>query len=212
MPDWQLWSLEPLFNHRKSSAWEMAKQTSFPSPSHSPDRGDRREAQWAILLHRLLKCLKALRASSHQPSWAAGWEITQGTHKTNPHTQTTGECESVFWESCSLLLFFKTSLFLKTKIIRKRWTFSHNDLASFFFCWHFYRQGNQDQCQHDHLDFSFFQILCFWQKRMPINMSVISLIRRLIKNTICKIFSYKIQKWNTGLFSSLQNGNNFKIF
>lgn len=36
MPDWQLWSLESLFNRRKSTAREMAKQTSFPSPAPQP--------------------------------------------------------------------------------------------------------------------------------------------------------------------------------
>jgi len=61
----------------------------------------------------------------------------------------------------------------------------------------------QDQRQHEHLDISFFQIQWFWQKRMLINMSVISLIRTFIKNIICKILSYKTQKWkNWPIFNS----------
>lgn len=207
MPDWQLWSLESLFNHRKRTAREMTKQTSFPSPISA-----REEGSTVGYPYPLASLPKMTRVGSHQPSWASGRKVTQGTHKTGPGTQSTGESMSLLWESLSLLLSLKSWLFLKTKIIRENRTFSRHDLASFF-CWHFYWQALPRSMTAWSFRFLIFQILCFWQKRMLINMSVISLIRTsLIKNIVCKIFSYKTQKWKTGLFSTLQNGNNFEIF
>lgn len=51
-------------------------------------------------------------------------------------------------------------------------------------------ENYQIQCQQDHFYFSCFQ----WQKRTLINMSVISLIRTLIENVVCKILSDTKQK------------------
>lgn len=207
MPDWQLWSLESLFNRRKSAAREMAKQTSFSSPISA-----REEGSTVGYPAPLDSPPKTPRAGTHQLSWASGREVTRGTHKTGPGTQSPGESRSPFGESLSLLLSLKSWLFLKTKIIRENWTFSHVVIWLLVSVDIFIDKHYQDQCQHDHLDFSFFQILCFWQERMLINMSVISLIRTLIKNIVRKIFSYKTQKRKTGQFSTLQNGNNFEIF
>lgn len=95
--------------------------------------------------------------------------------------QSTGESKRLSWESLSLLLSLRIWLFLKTKIIRKKNGLFHVQFASFL-CWHFYWQILSRSVPA--LSFRFF-FFCtfrgFVRKRKLINMSVISLIRTLIK-------------------------------
>lgn len=108
MPDWQLWSLEPLFNHRECTAWGMAK---LPSPARStapsvPRGGKHSGVSFPTGFYSAFK---------HSGQAATAF---MGTHKASPHGQTTGECQSAFWESPSLLLSFK-SFFSRQRSLEK---------------------------------------------------------------------------------------------
>lgn len=127
----RLTRLESLFNLRKSTAREMAKQTSFPAPS-APGREAQGSTGGCPSLRASLP--KMPRAGSHQPSWASRWEVAPGTYKTRPGMQSTGEGKSPFWESHSLCLSLKIWLFLKAKIIKeKRNRLFHISWFGFFF-------------------------------------------------------------------------------
>lgn len=170
MPDWQLWSLEPLFNHRRSTAWEMAKPTSFPSPisPHQCQRGGKHSGlSFSIGFSNVLKqsgqaaiCLHGLQVEKSPKAPIKPVHIHKPLGTASLH----------FGKAILTSSLSKADFSSRQRSLEKSGLF-HIMIWLLFFCWHFYWQAYQDQCQHDHLDFSFFQITCFWKKRMLINVS-----------------------------------------
>lgn len=136
----RLTGLESLFNLRKSTAREMAKQTPFPAPS-APGR---RESQDVVLPSGF----SAKNAPSGQPPASMGFQVRscpKGPIKPVQVCKAPGKANLHFGKSILSAPLWKFDCFSRQISLKKTWLFHISWFGCFsfffFFCWHFYWQG-----------------------------------------------------------------------